>query len=237
MASKKFEAFTKAKAVHGILWHVSDSNKIPVEDLCSKVSWPLHKKHGNAYDVFRRHVDAEINVWDDIDFSQPGKDLSAIAPKLIAEIESGLRRRLIEPTLRLRAKVEITYSGFEGIDTIKEALQRGLEASQDGCQVEIRLIASPLFSLSCKCRDQDVGVKILEDSISRMKESIDLKGGHCRLRLPPMLVGHEDEYEPSDDDEEACDCVGLSGSDEDRDRLSDFYSEDEIHDEEDGTSS
>merc|ERR1719210_611774 len=36
---KKNEAFARAKAVHGIMQHVSSSNKVGIEDLCQKISW------------------------------------------------------------------------------------------------------------------------------------------------------------------------------------------------------
>merc|ERR1719188_1072603 len=39
----KQEVYAKAKAIHGIMEHVASTNEINVEDLCMKVSWPLHK--------------------------------------------------------------------------------------------------------------------------------------------------------------------------------------------------
>jgi translation initiation factor 2 subunit 1 len=94
-AVAKEEQFAKAKAVHGIMRHVAMNHDIPVEELCSKVAWPLYKSHGNAHDAFRRHINEEINIWEELDFSQPGMDLSHLADKIKADIESDLRRKLI----------------------------------------------------------------------------------------------------------------------------------------------
>merc|ERR1712157_60522 len=66
-APPKLEQYAKAKAVHGIMQHVSKNNNIDTEDLCEKVSWPLHQKHGSAFEVFRKHIEEDLDIWADVD--------------------------------------------------------------------------------------------------------------------------------------------------------------------------
>ena len=50
------EKYNKAKAVHGILRHVAQSTKTPLEELYQKVGWPLYRKFGHAFDAFKKSV-------------------------------------------------------------------------------------------------------------------------------------------------------------------------------------
>lgn len=214
-AAAKEESFAKAKAVHSIMRHVAGQSNVDVEDLCMKTSWPLHKKHGSAYDVFHKHVDGELNVWDEVDFSRPGRDLSSIAAKLKADIELHMRRRLVQRMLQLRAKVEVSCPEYDGIEAVKEALMEGLRASKEGCEVKIKLLASPLFSVSCSCRDKEFGMALLSESANFIKESIESKGGAFFLRSGPDIAGRDEENDYPD--EEFSDPGSFTGSDSEQD--------------------
>merc|ERR1712194_344887 len=122
------------------------------EELCSKVSWPLYAKFPSAYEAFRKHVLEEpddkgqkYNIWEDVDFSKPGLDLSQKAEKIKEDIETHMKRRLITSLMRLQAKCEVLCSEYAGIDAIKDALQEGFKASEPDCEVNIKLVAHPLF--------------------------------------------------------------------------------------------
>lgn len=212
-ATAKEESFAKAKAVHGIMRHVASMNEIEVEELCNKVSWPLYAKYKDAFEAFRRHINDEINLWDEIDFSQPGTDLSHLADKIKSDIDLNLKRKLIQQALRLRAKVEVSCSEYEGIDAIKEALLKGTEASKEDCEIKIKLVAHPLFSLSTVCRDKSLGMATMEQALQMIKESIESKGGVCTVKLAPELVG-QDEREDAAEDGDDSDASGSSESTE-----------------------
>jgi len=195
----KKEQFAKAKAVHGIMQHVAANNGLEVEDLCEKVSWPLHTKHKCAFTAFKRHIDGEINIWEDVDFTKPGKDVSHLADKIKEEIEMHMKRRLVVSTVRLMAKCEVSCHEYAGIDAIKEALQEGLKASEDGLEVEIKLIAHPVFALTCMCMEKERGVKMLSTALDLIKVSIESKKGAFAIISQPQIHKKEESKEEGDD--------------------------------------
>eukprot|EP00434_Breviolum_minutum_P036501 symbB.v1.2.032343.t1/scaffold3774.1/size50569/3 len=202
-ASAKEESFARAKAVHGIMRHVAKTHDIPVNDLCCKASWPLYKnkKYADAFDAYKKHINEEINVWEEVDFSQPGMDLTHLADKLKEDIETNLKRRLIQATIRLRAKIDVSCSTYEGIDAVKAALQEGFKASKEDCEVKINLVAHPLFVLTCVCRDKQTGLATLDDAIERIKVSIESQKGEFDIRSKPEVMGQEEKQEESSDEE------------------------------------
>lgn len=201
----KDEWFAKAKAVHGIMRHVAGMHDVDVTELCKKVSWPLYRNHQDAHEALRKHINEEINVWDEIDFSQPGQDLSHLEDKLKADIETDLRRRLITQALRMRSKINVSCSEFEGIDAIKAALMKAFEASTEECEVKVKLIAHPLFMLTCQTRDKQLGLATLETAMHNVRDAIVASKGEYEEKLAPELIGNDqkEEEEEGEGDEEA----------------------------------
>lgn len=217
------EKYMKAKAIHGIMQHVARNHDISCEELCSKVSWPLQELHGCAYDAFRQHINEEMDIWADVDFSQPGEDLSALAEKLKADIELNLRRRLMNAMARLQAKVEVACSEYEGIDAVKAALLEGFKASKEEYEVNIKLIAHPIFALTCMCKEKEIGMKVLEDAIERIRIDIEARGGTFKVEQMPTInrKEHDERHESgsssgSDTGSEASDVDGMGGLDEEQ---------------------
>jgi len=184
------KAYARAKVVHGIMHHVAAINKIDVEELCKKVSWPLHKQHGDAHDALRRHINSDINLWEELDFSQPGQDLSCKADKLRAEIDLHARRRLLPKIVKLRTKIAITCFEEEGVDAVRDSLLKGLEASTTDCTLNISLVAHPVFALSCKCRDRTLGKESMERAMDLIRNAIQARGGSFDIESLPVLIGN-----------------------------------------------
>jgi len=202
-APKAQEKFAKAKAVHGVMQHVATSHDIEVEELCAKISWPLHEKHSSAFEAFRKHTLQEINVWDEIDFSKPGLDLSDKADKIKEDIELHMRRRLIVSAMRLQAKCEVACSEYAGIDAIKAALNEGFKASKDDIEVNIKLIAHPLFALTCMTRDKEAGTNVLTEAMNLIQASIEKdKGTFVLISKPEIKVKEKEKDDDSSDDED-----------------------------------
>eukprot|EP00931_Biecheleriopsis_adriatica_P059877 TRINITY_DN358_c0_g2_i1.p1 TRINITY_DN358_c0_g2~~TRINITY_DN358_c0_g2_i1.p1 ORF type:complete len:355 (-),score=107.60 TRINITY_DN358_c0_g2_i1:51-962(-) len=207
-ATAKEDQFARAKAVHGIMRHVAQTLEIPVNELCAKASWPLYKKHTDAFEAYKKHITEELNVWQEIDFSQPGMDLTHLADKIKEDIELNLKRRLIQQTVRLRAKVDCSCNEYEGIDAVKYALLEGMKASKEECEVKINLVAHPNFVLTCVCKEKSLGMAALDDACERIKVAIEEKGGEYALKSKPEIMGQDEKPEDASSEEEGSEDEG-----------------------------
>lgn len=208
-AALKEETFAKAKAVNSIMRHVAQVNEIAdVVDLCTQVAWPLAEKHGNVYEAFKKHVNGEIDVFADLD---------EISDKIKESIEIDLRRKLVTSMLRLRAKVEVSCFGYEGIDAVQVALLEGMKESKEDLEIKIKLIAHPLFALVCTCRDKEKGLAVINQAMKVISEKItEFQGGDFVVKSRPELVGADEKDDVKEDEDEDEDGSG-SGSSEDQD--------------------
>mmetsp|Transcript_24160 Transcript_24160/g.43734 ORF Transcript_24160/g.43734 Transcript_24160/m.43734 type:complete len:330 (+) Transcript_24160:57-1046(+) len=218
-ASAKEDQFARAKAVHGIMRHVAQTYDIPVNELSLKASWPLYSKYTDAFEAWKKHINQEIDLWKEIDFSQPGQDLSSLSDKIKEDIELNLKRRLIQQTVRLRAKVEVSCSEYEGIDAVKEALLEGMKASKEECEVKINLVAHPMFILTCTCKEKALGLATLDSAMELIEKAIGERKGEFAIKAKPEIMGDEKDQDVSsdegDEDEEEEDQEGMGELDED----------------------
>jgi len=197
-AMEKEKAFAKAKLIHNVMRQVARHHDVDVEDLCSKVTWPLYKSHGTAYDVLsqRLHVD---DLLPGLNFRQPGKDLSELAHRLKADIGQSLRRRLASQRVRVWAKIEVTCAEHAGILAIQGALAKGIDAGGDDCPISIRLITHPQFMVSTTCHQRADGLQAIERAFEAISGEIRSHGGTFFVRSRPMLEGPTQEEEEDDD--------------------------------------
>lgn len=112
------ERYNKSKMVHSILRHVAEKTQTPIESLYASIGWPLNRKYGHAVDAFKLSI-TNPEVWNEVTFE------NAIIKE---ELTSYIGRRLTPQPTKVRADVEVTCFGYEGIDAVKIAL-RAAEAS------------------------------------------------------------------------------------------------------------
>lgn len=140
------ERYNKSRSVHSILRHVAEKTSRPLEELYQEIGWPLQKKFGHALDAFRLSITDPETVWAGI---EPPKELTEY-----------IASRLTPQPIKVRADVEVTCFGYEGIDAIKTAL-RAAEADPEG-GVKVRLVAPPLYVMTCQTGQKSQGIQVLE---------------------------------------------------------------------------
>merc|ERR1719401_1392467 len=120
--------------------------------------------------------------------------------------------------VRLQAKCDVMCSEYEGIDAVKDALQEGFKANREECEVNIKLIAHPMFALSCMCRDKDLGIETLDNAMDHIKTAITAKGGSFVLKSRPTFVQPGDQGgEGGEQSGSGSESGGDSSGDEDQD--------------------
>ena len=93
------------------------------------------------------------DVWNDITWpSDAVKD----------ELLSYIGKRLTPQPTKLRADVEVTCFGYEGIDAVKAALKVAEKNNTEDNQIKVRLVSPPLYVLTMSCLVKDAGIASLQ---------------------------------------------------------------------------
>lgn len=185
------DKFNKAKAVHGVLRHLSERRKLYLEDLYERVGWPLYKKYGHAYDAFKLAL-ADESVPGAVE--DPFAD-TAIPDDLKDELKAYIRRRLAPQPIKIRSDIEVSCFTYEGIDAIREALFAGIDCGTENTPIKVKLIAPPIYVLSTMTLEKDAGMALLNRSIEVIQKRITEKGGKMDVKMAPKAVSLKEETE------------------------------------------
>ncbi|OAQ97052.1 hypothetical protein LLEC1_04793 [Akanthomyces lecanii] len=177
------ERYNKGKMVHSIMRHVAEKTLIPIETLYESIAWPLNRKYGHAIDAFKLSI-TNPEVWDGINFpGQPAAD----------ELKSYIGKRLTPQPTKVRADVEVTCFGYEGIDAVKTALRTAEAGNTEETSVKVKLVSPPLYVLTSTCLDKSVGIKRLEEAIVDIRKNIEGAGGNLTIKMEPKAVTESDD--------------------------------------------
>ncbi|KAF5619795.1 eukaryotic translation initiation factor 2 subunit alpha [Fusarium tjaetaba] len=179
------ERYNKSKMVHSIMVHLAEKTKLDIESLYEAIAWPLNKRYGHAIDAFKLSI-TNPEVWNDITF-----------PNEVAkeELKSYIGKRLTPQPTKIRADIEVTCFGYEGIDAVKTALRTAEAHSTDDTQVKVKLVSPPLYVLTCSTLDKNVGITCLEEAIVDVRKSIEGAGGNLTVKMEPKAVTESDDAE------------------------------------------
>lgn len=203
------ERFNKGKMVASIMRHVAEKTKTPMETLYQDIGWPLNKKYGHAVDAFKLSITyvgllflillwlyrllnlslySNPDVWAEVTF--PSEVVKS-------EIQSYISKRLTPQPTKVRADVEVTCFGYEGIDAVKNALRaaEALNANNADAQVKVKLISPPLYVLTSQCLEKSVGITCLEKAIKEIAGNIQRANGGCVVKMAPKAVTENDDAE------------------------------------------
>ena len=183
------ERFAKAKAVNSLLRHVADlleyDSSEKLEELYLKTAWYFEQKYNSktaAYDIFKQSV-MEPAVFDECGLDEKTKEV----------LLNNIKRKLISPMVKIRADIECSCYGYEGIDAVKSALRAGLEMSEMELPIRINLIAPPLYVMTTSTTKKAEGIKELEDAIEKIRVKIAEYDGEFKVIMAPKLVTAIDE--------------------------------------------
>ncbi|KAJ9636878.1 hypothetical protein H2199_007872 [Coniosporium tulheliwenetii] len=179
------ERYNKSKMVHSIMRHVAEKTNTPIETLYQNIGWPLNKKYGHAVDAFKLSI-TNPDVWKEVTFpNDVVKD----------ELQSYISKRLTPQPTKVRADVEVTCFGYDGIDAVKDALRTAEAKNTPDNHVKVKLVSPPLYVLTSQCLEKNVGITTLEDAIKEIDQNITKAGGGCVVRMAPKAVTENDDAE------------------------------------------
>lgn len=179
------ERYNKSKMVHSIMRHVAEKTNTPIEDLYANIGWPLNKKYGHAIDAFKLSI-TNPEVWNEVTFvNNVVKD----------ELTSYIGKRLTPQPTKVRADVEVTCFGYDGIDAVKTALRTAEARNTPETQVKVKLVSPPLYVLTSQTLDKNAGIQVLEQAIEDITKQIRSAGGNCTVKMAPKAVTENDDAE------------------------------------------
>ncbi|KKK15866.1 hypothetical protein P175DRAFT_0436269 [Aspergillus ochraceoroseus IBT 24754] len=177
------ERYNKSKAVHSILRHVAEATQTPLETLYQQIAWPLNRKYGHSHDAFKVSI-TNPDVWSEVEF--PSESVKK-------ELTNYIGKRLTPHPTKVRADIEVTCFGYDGIDAVKNALRTAEANNTPENQIKVKLVAPPLYVLTSQCLDKTLGIQMLEQAIEKIEATIKESGGGCIVKMAPKAVTEHDD--------------------------------------------
>ena len=128
---------------------------------------------------------------------RPGPDGAEAAPPpseaVLAALMVNIRRRMTPQPLKIRADVELTCFGYDGVLHIKDAMRAAQALSREDCQVQMKLVAPPLYVLTTQTLEKEVGIKLLEEATAAAAACIEKAKGRLVVKEAARAVSERDE--------------------------------------------
>ncbi|KAJ3274411.1 hypothetical protein HDV01_003015 [Terramyces sp. JEL0728] len=177
------ERYSKSKAVHSIMRHVADKLNMELEELYTLYGWPLYKKYGHAYDAFKTALVDDGKIFEEMRMPE----------HIQKELVSNIKRRLTPQPIKIRADIECSCFGYEGIDAVKAALKAGEDCSTSEIPIKIRLVAPPQYVMISNCVDKNLGIEVMNQAIAKIEEVVKSFTGSVTVKMMPRAVSENDD--------------------------------------------
>lgn len=123
-------------------------------------------------------------MWNDIEF--PNESVKK-------ELHQYISKKLTPHPTKVRADIEVTCFGYDGIDAVKEALRTAEADNTPENQIKVKLVAPPLYVLTSQCLDKNMGIQLLEQAIEKVGAKIKEANGNCNVKMAPKAVTEHDD--------------------------------------------
>ncbi|OUS41905.1 eukaryotic translation initiation factor 2 alpha subunit-domain-containing protein [Ostreococcus tauri] len=186
------EKYNKSKMVHSILRHVAETTPSQsLVDLYECLGWPLYQIYGHAFEAFRLMVTDPESVFERVQLS--GLTDDAVEEYVKTALLKDIRRRMTPQPLKIRADVELTCFEYDGVEHIRNALKSAENVTQDGCDVKVSLVASPLYVFTTQTADKEVGIQAIATAISSASDSIVHANGIINVKEHARVVSEKED--------------------------------------------
>lgn len=106
-----------------------------------------------------------------------------------------IAKKLTPHPTKVRADIEVTCFGYDGIDAVKDALRTAEANNTAETQIKVKLVSPPLYVLTSQTLDKGLGIKLLEEAIQKIETNIKASGGGCNVKMAPKAVTEHDDAE------------------------------------------
>lgn len=165
--------------------HVAEKHGILMEDVYTRIGWPLYKKYGHAFDGLKLAITEPDTVFGGLD----------IPPAQLSSLLNIVKRRLTPQPIKIRADVEVTCFAEEGVEAIRHSLMSGETCGTEEMPVKIKLIAPPLYVMLTTSLEKEPGIEILQVALDHVKKKIEARGGQLTIKVNPRATSQREELE------------------------------------------
>lgn len=121
--------------------------------------------------------------------------LDNIDPKLIACFQQVLLLKFKEKDIFLEAVLEITCFETGGINIIKSVLLDACNMATTEYPFKLKLIKSPYYSITLKTNKQEEAVKLINNTIEKIKLGLENNGANIKIIKKPEIILNK-EFDP-----------------------------------------
>ena len=177
--------YNKSKQAAAIIRQVAKATGKTELELNQEITWPLYKtEFKHPLDAFKVCLDAPTTV----------RTKTNCADETWAALTKVIKLRMTPKPIKIRSSIEVSCFAYAGINAVKEALSKGLMASEGtNMKISIRLIAPPLYVMITNSLNKDKGIELLTKSIQMIKTTIEENGGQLTIKEEPFATSKEDD--------------------------------------------
>jgi len=183
------DKYNKSKMVHSIMRHVAETTGSDVTELYETLGWPLYRRYGHAFEAFKTMGQEPETVLAALTAEGAPAPNEAVLAALLVNI----RRRMTPQPLKIRADVELTCFGYDGVLHIKDAMRAAQALSREDCAVQMKLVAPPLYVLTTQTLEKEAGIQLLVEATAAAAASIEKAKGRLVVKEAARAVSERDE--------------------------------------------
>lgn len=221
-AKKCEERYLKARDVHSIVCHAADAvneaRQKAVKDGLATEAVPLSRQQAMEMVAFPLYLERG-SAWESLKLALTDPEEAFGKLNLPADLQAVIiqtaQHRLKDQPVKLRADLEITCFGAEGVNAIREVLRVGQKFGEElvpAIPLTVSIVAPPSYTVRAQTEFREEGLKRLTDAVAAMTKAMeDYKGTVKQVEVPRVLGDDEDvkkresssSSDDSDDDGDA----------------------------------
>ncbi|MFX0107175.1 MAG: translation initiation factor IF-2 subunit alpha [Candidatus Hodarchaeota archaeon] len=165
----KNNEWKRAQKAEKFLELIAKENDMSLEQIYTKLGWPLEDAFGEIYKGLEAAADGGIEVLEIVEATK----------KLRKQVADLAKARIEIPQVEIEGELKIQVPGPDGVEVIKKALLDGLKEGEgmDKSTIEIYTLGSPRYKLRIISPDYREGEEVLSGILSKVEKIVTGKNG------------------------------------------------------------
>jgi len=154
----------------------------PLQSICERLSWRLYDDFPHAIDGLNA-IGRDPSLIDNYDLTDDEKD----------SLREQLARKNQSVAAKIRADVQLTCFGYEGVVAIRQALAAARDSGSEAFPITVKNVAPPVYSITTVTADMEGGVEALNTAIEAAAACIAKFEGNLTVVSTPATAAEEED--------------------------------------------